>query len=649
MKTTDQDRLTTMDDKLEQNVEKRPMITVKSLAMTLLILVLGALLLRNYSQGKGIDIPGTGWELPSQFPFFFLIVFSLLSNWLGRKVKFFNLNRGELAIMYVLSGFGLMLMGQGHLMPFIFSLTHGRFNVLLSPDSFRYTDVLPNWAGIAAPQDEDALIGFFLGDADRVPWGEWILPMIIWAVFFASLIFLYSVLAEIFYKRWSEKERLLFALTTPVVAAANVGEGYQDQGYNYKSKLFLLGGIIPIIRWVPEILSNYIPGFPTIPFEIHLGSFFTNTSFSAVDFWPGFYFRVWPYAVGLGYLIPTDISFSVWFFYVLQKIVGVGLSNSGILDLNNAGVAMGFASLHGWGTIFGLAVFVVWIGRKDIAAFFAAAAKEGKNRAMLLVALFCLIYVALIPTVLLGISFWVVVLYLLVLFAFGLAWARIRAESAMPFSVIDMGVGTRFVNFWGVDTVGYANTVSLTVIGEHAMWTLPTTMAWTMEAFKIGDTVNADDNRKLPWLMPLVYIVMVFVALAILLPVFYDVGGFMAPFYSYGNHTWNFLNPLDSGIENAGIYFITGFIFTLAVGFLRMSLLWWPVSSIGYAVSWQASVAYRFPGSFFIAWLVKVLVQRYGGRKLYVKLQPFFVGMVVFGIGMQGLAAIVDILVNLIA
>jgi len=61
--------------------------------------------------------------------------------------------------------------------------------------------------------------------------------------------------------------------------------------------------------------------------------------------------------------------------------------------------------------------------------------------------------------------------------------------------------------------------------------------------------------------------------------------------------------------------------------FMRTRFLWWPFHPAGYAVSstWSMRV---FWSQFFLAWLIKWLILKYGGLKAHRKAIPLFFGMI---------------------
>lgn len=75
------------------------------------------------------------------------------------------------------------------------------------------------------------------------------------------------------------------------------------------------------------------------------------------------------------------------------------------------------------------------------------------------------------------------------------------------------------------------------------------------------------------------------------------------------------------------INFFIGAAVTVVLATLRTRLFWFPFHPLGYALSgcWTMMV---FWWPCFVAWLLKVVILRYGGMKLYARLRPFFLGMV---------------------
>ncbi len=91
----------------------------------------------------------------------------------------------------------------------------------------------------------------------------------------------------------------------------------------------------------------------------------------------------------------------------------------------------------------------------------------------------------------------------------------------------------------------------------------------------------------------------------------------------------------------APVFFAVGILFTVFLSYMRAMFYWWPFHPLGYAlcVSWAVSV---FWFSCLVAWIIKGLILRYGGMRLYVRARPWFFGMILGEFG----AAVVWVLLS---
>lgn len=70
-----------------------------------------------------------------------------------------------------------------------------------------------------------------------------------------------------------------------------------------------------------------------------------------------------------------------------------------------------------------------------------------------------------------------------------------------------------------------------------------------------------------------------------------------------------------------------GMAFTLLLGAMRARFWWWPFHPVGYlAANVWGTQSWWCP--MFIGWLVKTLVIRYGGLRLYQRTMPAAIGMI---------------------
>lgn len=620
-------------------------ITVKSMAFALVAIILALIAHRHEIAGLG---PGVPWDsiVPSMLPMLFLIACTFISKYLGRRFKIFYLNPGEIVMAYIACGFAIIVMSQLHIQSSIFNITWLRYQYALVPIIRGPKLIAESWSPLAFPSDE-ALIGLYQGSQSGVPWSDWILPIILWTTFFAAWVILFAVLGALFHYRWSAQERLSYGIIVPVLSIADSENLSSEKRYDIRNKLFLAGGIIPIIIRMFNILNEYFPAVPTIPITLDIGALLAGTYFAPMAFWPEFSVTFEPYAIGFGYIIPTDISLSVWLFYFVQRFMGLALHHLGVVNIMQGAIAHGLLMINGFGSALGLTIFLVWMARKNIVAFFRGKSLStssdydvGNQRGLLIAALVSLVYILIVTRFIATLNWWLCIWYVLVLIVLAISWARARVESAVPFTRMGVLAGPFTTWLFGAERLGYQQGLSFCMLGGHSQWAIPSTTAWVMETLELGRLTKVKDKHKIIKMFVLVFIVTSLLAYIFFLPQWYDKG---AGANIYGRVIDSWITPTSVANPIGFPALIFSFVITVLLGYLRSAFVWWPLSSIGYVVAANIDFSRYFTGSFLVAWLIKVLVQRYGGRNLFVKLMPFFLGMIVFDLSMGGLQAVIGI------
>ena len=102
-----------------------------------------------------------------------------------------------------------------------------------------------------------------------------------------------------------------------------------------------------------------------------------------------------------------------------------------------------------------------------------------------------------------------------------------------------------------------------------------------------------------------------------------------------------------STLEPAGVYWKgMGFVGIGAVAmmiftWMKGRFLWWPLHPIGFPIM-GTRVTNAIWFSVMIAWLIKVLVLKYGGTPLFRRSRHFFLGMVLGSVGVTGTWLVID-------
>jgi hypothetical protein len=69
-----------------------------------------------------------------------------------------------------------------------------------------------------------------------------------------------------------------------------------------------------------------------------------------------------------------------------------------------------------------------------------------------------------------------------------------------------------------------------------------------------------------------------------------------------------------------------GFFAAMFLQLMRVRFTWWPFHPLAYAVtsSWEINLVWL---PLFMAWVLKIIVLRYGGRGGFQRAVPFFIGL----------------------
>jgi len=167
-----------------------------------------------------------------------------------------------------------------------------------------------------------------------------------------------------------------------------------------------------------------------------------------------------------------------------------------------------------------------------------------------------------------------------------------------------------------------------------------------LDGLKISDGANVRRRALLP-----IFVIGILAALALAgylhLKIPYSRGGVTLYSYVYRDSSMRALKHYQGAMLNseppfwqAPVFFSVGVIVTAFLAYMRAMFFWWPLHPLGYAlcVSWTSTV---FWFSSMVAWLVKVVVLRYGGMRLYIKARPWFLGMILGEFGMAVIWAII--------
>jgi hypothetical protein len=155
-------------------------------------------------------------------------------------------------------------------------------------------------------------------------------------------------------------------------------------------------------------------------------------------------------------------------------------------------------------------------------------------------------------------------------------------------------------------------------------------MPHQLEAYKLAEQTTPGDYRRWHHAMLWLGAFAVFVAFWVVLHLMYDYGAEGQSRMTFGAEPYNTLTTWlklpESGKfpELAAIWVGFGIAFGLQI--LRVQFPWWPLHPLAYAVTsaWSINLVWL---PLFIAWILKVIILRYGGGAGFHRALPFFFGL----------------------
>ncbi|MBC7805317.1 MAG: hypothetical protein H7145_04130 [Akkermansiaceae bacterium] len=574
----------------------------------------------------------------------FILFLVTLFNLLVRRIfgSGAAMNQPELMTLYAMLTMSSSVAGIGNFGFFAPFIANPFYYANESNRWAQWFPALPSWIG---PRDKTILKGFYEGNAtffQAEVIRAWLFPLAAWAVFFLILLWTLLCLSAILRRRWMDEEYLTF----PVVALPL--EMTRDDAPLYRNRLTWLGFAIPLVLHSLNSLASLYPTLPSFPINTAKqfldGKTFPLTGLGSVML------MVHPGAVGFGYLVNTDVLFSLWFFYAVKKLLNLvgtlfNWRDPGPNEYGDGAAEFPFTGYQSWGAWLTVGIAVICTGAPYFKAYIDrafAGDPHGMDRGEAMTArqaLFGFVsgFVALCAiVVLMGAPLWLPVVFLGIYILIMLALSRMEAETAV-LSPLLAWVSPQAMLTSIVGTANLSNT-ELTQMATLSWFNLDyraAAMPQQLQAF-VG-LRRAGIQR----LSPLVGVLMLSSAVGIVSCIVWD----MQLYYVNGAATGN-INSYRVNMGNVPWYSLQGWLaqskppdfvavvgmaigsaVTLLLTFLRARIVGFPLSPAAYVLSTTfANELFWF--DLFLAWMFKSAFLRYGGMKFYRATLPFFLGLI---------------------
>lgn len=584
-------------------------------------------------------------------PIFFLFCLCGLNAAIRRWRPTAAFSQGELLTMYVMLVIGCVLAGHDLIQNLFGIIAHAdRYNTperrydatffqYLKPTSFLLVQD-------SDPGGKDAIKAFYQGGAR---WWEprflypFLGPLVWWTIFLGILIGMCLCISVLIRKAWTENEKLAFPIVQLPLAMTN--QGGRSTAF-WRSKVmwggFSLAAAIDFINGMHYLYPSW-PYLSMIKLY-DLAPYLTQRPWNAVGWTP---ISMYPFAIGLAYFLPLDLAFSCWFFYVARKAFQIIGATQGWDSPSNVGFP--FFEQQSSGAWIALGCVVVWGLRSQLRHAWRACAWPFVPRALRgeteevpagerrqyrgafagLAAGTLFLWWFSWKTAL---SWWVALIFFGLFFLLAVAMTRVRAELGAPHEIFFVNPRTVLVTMFGVTAIGAQSLTTTSVLYWYNRCYRCHPMPNHIEAFKLAEGGRMQMGRLIALIVFATIAATVFACWANL-HVTYAEGatskavGYKAwvGFESYDRlNSWLQTPTKPSWTQRAWV--IGGAMMVLWLRVMRGAFLWWPFHPAGYALAVSFAMDY-FWFAFFVSWLIKLVIVRFGGMRLHNAAIPFFLGL----------------------
>ena len=280
-------------------------------------------------------------------PLFLLLFVNQLLRLARSKSQF---SRVEMLTVYTFVAIASALAGVGVTRFWIATITALWWYQPSSADFGYLQQYLPWWV---VPHNYDLVMGIYMGGG-AVPWKVWLTPIFAWTGFFVAAWCAVLCLLVMVRKRWTQEERLSFPVVELALEMTDTSENRSQRPFFLNPVMWVGFGLTTAFNLL-NILHALRPTVPGIALNTPLGP--TNASLPWSMVFPINLF-LQPLMIGFGFLVSTEISFSIWFFFLVFKLEALLAGSMGYTT-----TGMPYAQEQGMGAFIFLGLGLLWASR----------------------------------------------------------------------------------------------------------------------------------------------------------------------------------------------------------------------------------------------------------------------------------------------
>lgn len=499
--------------------------------------------------------------------------------------------------------------------------------------------IWPNLPQHLTVMDRGVLSGFFLGDS--TPYRRdillaWLTPALWWTAYVTAFVWVCLFVSVIVRRRWSEEEKLPFPMTLLPLQLTDPKESI------FRSPLWWGALVFTAILGTLNILHVFFPAIPTIPTTTDILPLVANNP--PWDALRTFYLSWDPWYIGLAYLMPVDIAFSLIVFnllwraeYVLCRLGGWTISAWGAeFPYGDQQVVGGFAAL---------VAIALWLDRRYLVQVLRKAVglpshADDSGEAFSYRTAVCgaLAGAGFLCWFLVrgGMSWGLAVAYLGITAVLVAAILRVRAQFGPPsHNLAETMQWTVLTQYPGMRALSPRG-LTMLALQMPFMWDQNAHPAPTqLEGLRMAErgTINA---RHLGLVLLAVIPLAMLVYFWSNLHLGYSLGlsakanarlGWVADGCTGGRLDPWLRDPGGLNQSATGAMGV-GFGVTALLMFVKLRFPLWPLHPVAFPFAFNWTIDLAMP-AIIATWLVKASLLRYGGLRAHRRALPFFLGLIV--------------------
>jgi len=532
--------------------------------------------------------------------------------------------------------------------PFYFATPENNWAELIHPH-------VPDWM---VPQGDEVVKYFYEGLPEDmgIPWRAWIGPLLMWSAFAMALYLVMISTTVVLRRQWVENERLIFPLVqVPLEMVRDDGRSVLNPFF--RDAVMWTGFSIPLVVGSLNALHGYFHFLPRVDLASTLPIFRRTTNLVLRVSFP---------MIGFSYLINLDVAFGIWFFNLLAKVQEGAFNVLGITSTERLGIysipTSPILAHQKMGAMIVLVLFGLWVGRRHLKDVLRKAIRNAPEvddsgevmsyRAALICAVGGLVFCGLWLRAS-GLPLPIVPLLLLTALVLFVGVTRIVVEGGVAAARAPMAAPDFVVSGVGCPSLGPAG---LTALAFTYVWVADIrtfVMASCANGLKLSEEIRARNRRPLFWAIWASIVVSLVGSVWMILRLSYKYGGINLNPWFFGGGALAPFDYIASKLNAPTPAHLGGWLSTgIGAGIMallmlaRHRFLWWPLHPLGFPIGgiW---VVDQISFSVFLAWLLKALVLKYGGPRLYRRTRPFFLGLILGQFTTAGMWLIVDFLTGM--